>query len=228
MIITQNSHVNSHVDGTFFYVPDGLVIAMEHCSASTHIVLLPVEPYLAHAYWEIAAVDLKRAQEKCDTPWTLRPVLRIYDVSPPCDTPRHVLDIDVKLHTPKCYVPLSTPAGAYVAELGLLSAHGQFVLLASSNTAHLPRAWPAEPSVPSIPDHPTKTVRPFPLAATAKAGAKQGGPFVRDDAANPLRTFNTVNDILHKGASDLISMNEAIYTAGISSGQTVHRVDEET
>jgi hypothetical protein len=220
MIITQNSHATSCVDASFFYLPYGLGMAMGLDSVSSHVVLLPVEPYLVHVYWDVAAADLENAQKNFSPPWTGRPILIIYDVSGRYrDNPRHVFETEVKLHIPKCYVPLSNPTGSYIAELGLRFRNGQFVLLARSNFAHMPRAWPVEPAALSIQERPNQAVRVFPL----KTSQKNYRPLFDPSAQNPNVTRNTVetdmSDVTRKRASQVTWMNEAAYAAGISSGQ---------
>ncbi|MBZ5618445.1 MAG: DUF4912 domain-containing protein [Acidobacteriia bacterium] len=96
-------------------------------SGRPRVVLLPVDPYLVHVYWDF---DLSKLPED-----TSAAVLRFYDAD------GH-FDVGVDLRTSNWYVPLWSPAKTYYADLGAITAAGDFIPLLRSNTIQTPRAWP--------------------------------------------------------------------------------------
>ena len=91
------------------------------------VTLLAVDPYLVHVYWDFDLAKLP--------PDTTAAVLRFYDAS------TH-FDVDVDLRTRNWYVSLWSPAKTYYADLGAITAAGEFIPLIRSNTIQTPRAWP--------------------------------------------------------------------------------------
>jgi hypothetical protein len=91
------------------------------------VTLLAVDPYLVHAYWDFDLAKLP--------PDTTAAILRFYDEE------TH-FDVDVDLRTRNWYVPLWSPAKTYYADLGAITAAGEFIPLVRSNTVQTPRAWP--------------------------------------------------------------------------------------
>lgn len=103
------------------------------------VVLLPVEPYSAHVYW-----DLGREKRKLPSKRS-RPVLRFHDItgSNP-ENPSGSFDVEVDLRAGNWYVPLWSAGRSYVVELGMRNGKGMFYPLVRSNAAHFPPAHPAE------------------------------------------------------------------------------------
>jgi len=91
------------------------------------VTLLAVDPYLVHVYWDFDLAKLP--------PDTTAAVLRFYDAA------TH-FDVDVDLRTRNWYVPLWSPAKTYYADLGAITAAGEFIPLVRSNTIQTPRGWP--------------------------------------------------------------------------------------
>jgi hypothetical protein len=114
----------------------------------TKVVLLPVNPYLVHVYWGIAANDLKEI-ERVSTRAGRRaqPVLRFYDIT-------HInfdgtnahswFDVEIDLRAGNWYIHLQSPGKSYCIDLGLRAEGGGFHRLARSNVAETPRAWPSD------------------------------------------------------------------------------------
>ena len=100
------------------------------------LVLLPVDPYLMYAYWELAS----------DPPPTAgaRAVLRFHEQS-------HPFDVEVDLDAGKSYVHLWSSAKVYQADLGLRGEDGSFIPLAQSNTVGTPPSQPVPPEPPAVP-----------------------------------------------------------------------------
>ena len=101
----------------------------------TRLVVMVVDPYAVHAYWEAAPAALAKALEKA------HPVLRFHE------RPGTAwFDIDIRLEAGNWYVPLWTAGKSYDVELGFNSRTGEFVSLARARGVQTPRAWP-EPGV---------------------------------------------------------------------------------
>ena len=114
----------------------------------TKVVLLPVNPYLAHVYWGIAPTDhkeIERVFAKLDR--QAQPVLRFYDVTDVnfegIDA-QSWFDVEIDLRAGNWYVHLQRPARSYCIDLGLRIKGEGFRRLARSNVAEMPRAWPSE------------------------------------------------------------------------------------
>jgi hypothetical protein len=97
----------------------------------TKVVLLVVDPYLVHAYWDLAPGKL---------PYTdFQAVLRFYDTT---EVMASTFDVAIDLQAQNWYAHLWSPARSYYVELGLIAEPGGFVPLARSNAVRTPRAWP--------------------------------------------------------------------------------------
>lgn len=113
----------------------------------TRIVLLPVDPYLVHAYWEITPSRLEEVRDSLsDVHQEARGTLRFYEtpgmVSGAANG-RGRFDVDIDLQARNWYIHLWSPEKSYCVELGLRAEDGGFVALARSNVVQTPPAWPA-------------------------------------------------------------------------------------
>jgi hypothetical protein len=114
----------------------------------TKVVLLPVNPYLVHVYWGIAANDLEEIERVFRRPGgRAQPVLRFYDIthvnSDGTSAPSW-FEVEIDLRAGKWYAHLQSPAKSYCIDLGLRTEGGGFHRLARSNVAETPRAWPSD------------------------------------------------------------------------------------
>jgi len=110
----------------------------------TTIVLMAVDPYLVHAYWEVAPKELEATKRLWDP--QVQSALRFYDVTGIAfdgTNARACFDVDVQLAAENWYVRLWSPGKSYVVDLGLRRADGSFFALVRSNTAHTPPAAPS-------------------------------------------------------------------------------------
>jgi hypothetical protein len=112
----------------------------------TRIVLLPVDPYLVHLYWEISEEGMGFVRALVET-GALRPraVVRFHDVTAmPVGGVRasDSFDVEVDLEARNWYVRLLSPEKAYVVDLGFRGTDGRFHRIARSNRGETPRAWP--------------------------------------------------------------------------------------
>jgi hypothetical protein len=114
----------------------------------TKVVLLPVNPYLVHVYWGIAANDLEEIGRVSGQPGRrAQPVLRFYDITQVDfggTSASSWFDVEINLRAGSWYVHLQSPAKSYCIDLGLRTEGGGFHRLARSNAAETPRAWPSD------------------------------------------------------------------------------------
>ncbi len=116
----------------------------------TRVVLLPVDPYVVHVYWEVSGSGMGLVKALVEE-GSLRPqaVLRFHDVTAlPVGGVRAAgsFDVEVDIESRNWYVRLLSPERSYVVDLGFRGRDGRFHRIARSNRAETPRAWPcAEP-----------------------------------------------------------------------------------
>jgi hypothetical protein len=108
----------------------------------TRLVLLVVDPYLVHAYWEVAPEKLREATELAKQ---AKAVLRFYKKSEPAieATVPDSFDIEIDLQSRNWYVHLWSPEESLYADLALQRNDGTLVRLVGSQVVHMPRVRPA-------------------------------------------------------------------------------------
>ena len=123
----------------------------EYCES--RVVLLPVEPYLIHAYWDVTSNDIEKAKQRLgDDYGQSQAVLRFYDVTNIIydGTNAHgFFDVDIDLQAKDWYVDLWSPDKSYFVDLGFKTGDGFFLSIARSSVAKTPCAWPA----PKVDEH---------------------------------------------------------------------------
>jgi hypothetical protein len=125
--------------------PQGQVNDLPKSYGKNRLVLLPVDPYLIHVYWDLSSTAAPSAGA--------RPVLRFHESPASLETHEsRPFDVDIDFSTSSWYVHLWSPDKIYFADLGWRIPDGSFIELARSNTVLTPPAWPraAEP-VPQLP-----------------------------------------------------------------------------
>jgi hypothetical protein len=168
-------------------------------SERTRVVLLPVNPYLVHVYWEVAPDALEEIEKSLGRPGRrARSVLRFYDVTNIVfdgTNAQSRFDVEIDLRAANWYVHLWSPEKSYCVDLGLRTDGGQFYSLARSNIGEAPRAGPSVKvderyllvrgdyrrveSVPPPAEHPAGPLRP---PAKSRGAAK---PQVTDKEPAP-------------------------------------------
>jgi len=112
------------------------------------VVLLPVDPYLVHVYWELSESEKKRVRRLlADDPSRFKDVLRFHDVTGLPVGGFHgagTFDVDIRIEAGNWYIRLLSPERTYVVDLGLRGRDGRFDPIVRSNRAGTPRAWPCE------------------------------------------------------------------------------------
>jgi hypothetical protein len=131
--------------------PSGLAIEasenLPESYATTRLVLLPIDPYTLHAFWDLTRDDQGRRRKPLgEGSLPSRAVLRVYDVTGVMfdgSNAHGSFDVDIDIAAGRWYIPLSSPEKSYLAELGYRTEDGQFLPLVRSETVHAPRARPA-------------------------------------------------------------------------------------
>ena len=222
-----------------------------HFYEHPRVVLLPVNPYLVHVYWEVAPDDLKEIKKLLGRPGLrAQPVLRFSDIT--CiifdGTNAHSqFDIDIDLGAGNWYVHLWSPGKSYFVDLGLRTADGQFHPLARSNIAETPRAWPSGraeetymlvegdynrvEAVPPPVVHAPQPLRMRPESSCAAESAEIGdGPTEscnpeewRQFVSEPEEGWGRNPESELDDDTDLTAMNERRFLSGMSSGKMASR-----
>lgn len=104
----------------------------------TRLVMLVVDPYIVHAYWEVTPNQLDQAKKQIGAVRnTVQPVLRFYDV-----VDENWFDIPIGLEAHNWFVNLWSGDKMYYVDLGLKNDTDRFVSLVRSNLIHTPRTSP--------------------------------------------------------------------------------------
>ena len=111
----------------------------------SRIVLMDIDPYHVHAYWEITHKDKKKVlklfEESSKQP---KQVIRVYDVT--CihfdgKNAHSYFDIETNRNRGNWYIDLWSPHKSLCAEIGMRSPKGNFYPIARSNFVDTPRAY---------------------------------------------------------------------------------------
>jgi hypothetical protein len=104
------------------------------------IMLMTRDPFVVHAYWDVAPARLER--EKAWFGWGSKLSVRIYDITGVQFDGSNALayvDQEVEERTGNWYFDLGRPSHSFCADLGLLSPEGRFLTIARSNYITTPR-----------------------------------------------------------------------------------------
>ncbi len=210
-------------------------VTLNQSHDTTKVVLLPVDPYTVHVYWELDSEGQKQAGKVLGRHFLKsRPILRFYDITNLTfdGTNAHgFFDIPVDLSKRTCYVHLQSPQKTYFVDVGWKTEQGRFFCVGRSNTAHTPRAWPTEngdhlpEQPPSPPDRTRDSVKTgkHHIFDSAKGNETGQRPHLLDSSESALRTPSS-KTVLH---ADLSAMSESAFESGVSSTQTASSPDGE-
>jgi hypothetical protein len=108
----------------------------------TRLVLLAVDPYRIHAYWEVAPEKLGEAKEQAGE---AQAVLRFYKSDKTADenSVADWFDVEIDLQSRNWYVNLWSAEESYYADLALKANDGTLIRLVRSQVVHMPRTRPA-------------------------------------------------------------------------------------
>jgi hypothetical protein len=108
------------------------------------IVIMVRDPYWLHAYWELTRQAVHRAEAALGQHWHgAKPILRLLDVTTHDTTSTAeavVRDIEIHGGCNNWYIDVANPPRSFRVDIGYLSRHGQFYVLARSNVVSTPRA----------------------------------------------------------------------------------------
>jgi uncharacterized protein len=108
------------------------------------IVVMVRDPYWLHAYWELTRQAVSRAEAALGQQWHgAKPILRLLDVTThdTTSTAEAILkDIEIHGGCNNWYIDVGSPPRSFRVDIGYLSRHGQFYVLARSNVVTTPRA----------------------------------------------------------------------------------------
>ena len=219
-------------------------ISLGESYGETRVVVVAVDPYLLHVYWEVTSEELKRARDSLDKDCgQSMAILRFYEVTSMASrsgNAKHAFDVNIDLQSRSRYIDLWSPGGSYVVELGLKTEAGRFYPILRSNVAETPRAAPArqreEAGMPvqESPEWGVSNIevrggrRSDSRVQPGKAGPgadlpKEGSGRVRSfqgiDSARPQFPFDQgMQGSSKEGAGiDLADMSEKGFTLGVSS-----------
>ena len=108
----------------------------------TRLVLLAVDPWLIHAYWEVTPEKLIEAKEAAGE---AQAVLRFYKPGKTAgeNAAADWFDIEIDLQSRNWYVHLWSAEESYCADLALKRNDGTVIRLIRSQVVHMPRPRPA-------------------------------------------------------------------------------------
>ncbi len=136
------------------------------------VVLLPVHPYLVHAYWDVPPRRLAQIKKELGKNFGgARAALRFLDVTDMIfdgQNARQTFDIPIDLAAGNWYVHLWSPGKSYCVDLGYNTEGGGFFRIARSNIAETPPAFLAEEMEPQSAALPQTETAASPLAAQRK------------------------------------------------------------
>ena len=214
----------------------------------TRMVVLAVDPYLIHAYWEIAPPELDEAKRHAGK---TKAVLRFHEGTNHGEY-ADWFDVDIDLQSRNWYVHLWSVEESYRVDLGLKRSDGTLFRLVPSQLVLMPRSLPApeidqrparvDPTerraetvpVPSPQQDPQQeTIAPLsnsldasPIPPTPIDSAKiileqlKTAFASRQWRWDPLavETARTANTHTERPATDLTAMDETKLTTGLFSG----------
>lgn len=113
------------------------------------VVLMVRDPEWLYTYWDISSDTwltlIQRGITHPGNGW--RPVLRLYDVTGAGDGVEvggHLAEYELDELAREWYLTAPAAGRAYLIEFGYCSATGEFLLIARSNSVHVPRKRPSE------------------------------------------------------------------------------------
>lgn len=131
-------------------VPDSPKIDIKDPKGETKLVLLPVEPYLIHVFWEVTDTDLDQAKQQLGDKDQVSSFLRFYDVtnvSADKKDAHSTFDVQIDLRLKSWYVNLWSAGRSYFAELGFKTDTDHFYPIMRSDIVDVPTDEPAAGSM---------------------------------------------------------------------------------
>jgi len=158
----------------------------------TRLVLMTRDSDWAFAYWEITPDTVHQVSQRIGAHnWTQsRHILRVYDVTNVefNGTNAHKsFDIEVSPYANNWYIRMPISDRCYIADIGILTPYGEFIMLARSNMIGMPRE-----GVSDVLDEEWATINYeelFRLSGGFKAGSLGGGSaFMMEEISKRVRS----------------------------------------
>ena len=200
----------------------------------SRLVLLTVDPYLIHAYWEVTPEKLNEAKEHAGQ---AQAVLRFYNASKTAgeDAPADWFDVEIDLQSRNRYVHLWSAEQSYYADLALKINDGTLIRLVRSQVVHMPRTRPAmaieqrfmrvevtQRRAEIVPPPQRPIAKPIDSAEIVREKLRSvyASRQWRRERFEPesVRAAKISSPLPEKAAIDLTVMAERKFAAGISSG----------
>jgi uncharacterized protein len=116
--------------------------------ARDRLVVMVLDPYWLHAYWELTRRSVERARVAMGASWhAARPVLRLLEVDRNGTTSsarKFVRDVEIHGGVNNWYVDVQDPPKSYQLEIGYQAGRERFFALARSNVVTTPLAGSSE------------------------------------------------------------------------------------
>lgn len=113
-------------------------VAVREVPVPPTLVLLVIDPFWVHAYWQIPRLALEAARRRIGEP-TARLVLRVRDVTDRDDAPGDSFDVtDISSPSGNYYLNFGKPRRTLFAEIGVRARDGRFSVICRSNRVDLP------------------------------------------------------------------------------------------
>ncbi len=119
----------------------GQIESASGAAAKDRLVLMVRGPYWLHAYWDLTATGIARAQAALGQQWhQARPILRVLIVADNSNTSSERVLREIPIHggVKNWYVDVQEPSLTYRMEIGYLAVDGKFFSLARSNVVTTP------------------------------------------------------------------------------------------
>jgi hypothetical protein len=228
------------------HVLHGDSIHLDDAYDETRVVMVAVDPYLLHVYWEVPTDELDKARASLNgDDGRSRCILRFHDLSGITSRGEKAcgsFDVPIDLGSGSLYIPLRRPGKSYFAELGLETQGGRFYSIIRSNVARTPSARSApeadEAGFPvqadprrgvskrqvreGLPgDHWARPGNEGPKAGLSKERPQEDAIFQKSDPFRPESVWGrSVQGPSGQGAGiDLTERTEGQFTRGLSSEQ---------
>ncbi len=107
------------------------------------IVLLPLDPYRAHAFWELPWEKIQQAAGWLGGEDSTHRVLRVNRISGDGSV-KNSYDVEIHPHAKSWYLRMDEPGAKFFIQIGLKNSSGQFESLAESNALALPPGRPSD------------------------------------------------------------------------------------
>ena len=184
-------------------------------NGKSRVVLLPVEPYLLHVYWDVDPVELEKVKHQINEAHTQsQATLRCYDITNTVFDGTNAngsFDVHIDLLSKCWYVHLWKPEKSYIVELGFKTEDSLFYPIARSNIADIPPAWPALESV----QHYMHVEGDYDFFKTVPATID----VQRSDGLTPPKAYRTESELPLAAERDHCSNNRSPYNAEKNSSR---------